>query len=326
MPVAAPSGAALTWIERKRSARSRFASAVRSRSPMNWSFPRVSTTRTPSSSCRSAATRRAMSSVSSFSWSPLGPDGARIVAAVARVDHDRLERLGPGAARRRRARLAVEVEHHARRILQPEHLAGGRRALEGHPQRGGAARLAELGGRHQPVADRTGACPASRAHVRERHRQPAFGLDQPGLDRRIRLQHEARVGRVRADAQLDAGRGRGGRADGGARAPARRVPPPAAGATPMGRTRREGKARRQPAWPAPAPAAARPPPAQRPRPAARPRPGVRRACRPPQRRAPRQAPPARRSEAPSGGDRSARARSPGVPGPARPASRPARRW
>ena len=115
-------------------------------------------------------------------------------------------------------RLAVEVDDDARGILQAEHLPGGRRALEGHAERGGAARLAELGGRHQPVPDRPGARPAAGAHVGERDRQPAaLGLDQPGLDRRVRLEDHPRVGGVRADAELDAGGGPGRRARRGGR-------------------------------------------------------------------------------------------------------------
>ena len=235
----------MTWIERKRSARSRFASAVRSRSPMNWSFARVRMTRTASSSCSSAATRRAMSRVSSFSWSPLGPTAPASWPPWPGSIMIVWSGSGPRAARRGRGRLgplAMEVEHHARRVLQAKHLAGGRRALERHAEGGGAAHLAELGGRHQAVSDRAGGRPAARAHVRERDRQPALGLDEPGLDRRVRLEHHARVRRIRADAQVDAGRGR---ARGGAEArpklglgardwPAARAPPRPSAARPAG--------------------------------------------------------------------------------------------
>ena len=152
----------------------------------------------------------------------------------------------------------MEVEHHARRILQPEDLPGGRRTLERHAEGGGPASLAELGGRHQPVPHRPGARPAAGAHVGERDGQPAaLGLDEPGLDRRIRLEDHPRVGGVRADAKLDAGRGPARRARQGAAGgsgsarggSAGRAPPgapragapraPAAGIS--GRRRRDGR-------------------------------------------------------------------------------------
>ena len=175
----------------------------------------------PSSSWSSAATRRAMSSASSFSWRPPGPTAPASwppcpgsITIVWRGSGPGL----PGGGAEAWSACAVEVDDDARGILQAKDLPRGRRALEGHAERGGAASLAELGGRHQPVPDRPGARPAAGAHVGERDRQPAaLGLDEPGLDRRIRLEDHPRVGGVRADAKLDAGRGPGRRARQGGR-------------------------------------------------------------------------------------------------------------
>ena len=206
MPVAAATGAALTWMETNRSARSRLASAVRSRRPDELIPGARQQDANPELLLQ--VRRDAAGDVERelLLLESARPHRAHVVPAVPRVDHERVERLRPrplGRRRRRARALALEVEDDPRRILQAEDLSRRRRPLERDDQRGGAPRLAELGGRHQAVPQGPRARPPAGAHLGERDGEAPVGLDQPRLEGEVRLEDDARVGRVRADPQLD---------------------------------------------------------------------------------------------------------------------------
>ena len=126
----------------------------------------------PSSSWSSAATRRAMSSASSFSWRPPGPTAPAswppCPGSITIVWRD----SGPAPRRRRRGgleRLAMEVDDDARRILQAKHLPGGRRTLERHAERGGR-REPRRARRSPPARPGPSGCPSSRGGSRRETR------------------------------------------------------------------------------------------------------------------------------------------------------------
>src|SRR6059036_1590734 len=85
-------------METNRSARSRLAMLVRSRSVTNVSSDLVSKIRTPSSASTSFATRRVTSRTRSFSASPVGPVAQRARPHLARraVEGHTNNGIGPG--------------------------------------------------------------------------------------------------------------------------------------------------------------------------------------------------------------------------------------
>src|SRR5207244_236728 len=122
---------AFAWIDTNRSARARFAKLVRSRRATKASASRVRSTLTPNRSSAGFAARRVTAAGR--------PRRAGVVAAVARVEHERAERshlrlLRPGLGRTR------EIEDEAMRVRERARARRARHALEDDAQEGVPAR------------------------------------------------------------------------------------------------------------------------------------------------------------------------------------------
>ena len=108
-----------------RSALLLFAIAVRSSIATFRSSSRVSRTRSPSRASMTPFTRRAIASVTSFSLAPAGALDAGVLAAVARIDGDGVDRRARPARRTAAARAAAAAAASRRRRRAGRRAPGG---------------------------------------------------------------------------------------------------------------------------------------------------------------------------------------------------------